>query len=153
MHTVTKLALTLVASVAVMMTGAAFLSGALAASVASAENPAAATAVSTPIQDPQPPASQGRRYVDADKDGVCDNRAVSRQGGGAGCDYVDADGDGVCDKRVQGACGRGNGRRGAARGCAGADNGGICDNGDAGARQRHRGCGIGRGHGCGQVNR
>ena len=30
------------------------------------------------------------RYVDADGDGVCDNR-------GAGCRYTDADGDGVCD--------------------------------------------------------
>lgn len=30
------------------------------------------------------------RYVDADGDGVCDNR-------GTGCRYTDADGDGVCD--------------------------------------------------------
>lgn len=30
------------------------------------------------------------QYVDADGDGICDNR-------GTGCRYTDADGDGVCD--------------------------------------------------------
>ena len=39
-------------------------------------------------------------FVDADGDGVCDNR-----GDGACAGFVDADGDGVCDNRGDGACG------------------------------------------------
>ena len=37
-------------------------------------------------------AAGGRNFVDADGDGICDNRGTGR-----GCWYVDADGDGVCD--------------------------------------------------------
>ena len=40
------------------------------------------------------------RYVDADNDGVCDNRGIGGPGpicGGCGRYFVDADGDGVCD--------------------------------------------------------
>lgn len=51
-------------------------------------------------------AAGGRNFVDADGDGICDNR-----GAGLGCWYVDADGDGVCDNY-------GPGRR-AGRGCHG----------------------------------
>lgn len=35
-------------------------------------------------------AAGGRYYVDANGDGICDNR-------GSYCRFVDADGDGVCD--------------------------------------------------------
>ena len=38
-------------------------------------------------------------YVDADQDGVCDNRVDGR---GVGSGYVDADGNGVCDNRASG---------------------------------------------------
>ena len=38
------------------------------------------------------------RYVDANDDGICDNR------GTGACRYVDANGDGVCDNRGTGAC-------------------------------------------------
>ena len=53
----------------------------------------------------------GGQYIDADNDGVCDNRPAD--GNGAG-NFVDADNDGVCDNRGQGrnACGRGNGGQG-----------------------------------------
>ena len=51
-------------------------------------------------------AAGGRNFVDADGDGICDNR-----GAGLDCWYVDADGDGVCDNY-------GPGRR-AGRGCHG----------------------------------
>lgn len=50
-------------------------------------------------------AAGGRNYVDANGDGVCDNR-------GSYCRYVDADGDGVCDNY-------GTGCRGWGRGCHG----------------------------------
>lgn len=47
----------------------------------------------------------GTGYVDADGDGVCDNRPSGAGGNGAG--YVDADGDGVCDNlKLRGANGR-----------------------------------------------
>lgn len=46
---------------------------------------------------------QGRNYVDADGDGVCDNRGslVCNAGSGCACQngsgYTDANGDGICD--------------------------------------------------------
>ena len=43
----------------------------------------------------------GRNYLDANGDGVCDNR-----GTGWGRNYLDADGDGVCDYLGRGHCGR-----------------------------------------------
>lgn len=51
-------------------------------------------------------------FVDADGDGICDNRADGRCGG-RGAGFVDADGDGICDNRTAG-CGQGWGgcRRG-----------------------------------------
>ena len=63
-----------------------------------------------------------RNFVDADNDGVCDNR-----GNGNG-NFVDADNDGVCDNR-----GNGNGN------FVDADNDGVCDNRDSGNRQG-KGC-------------
>lgn len=48
-------------------------------------------------------------FVDADGDGICDNRGTGT-GGGNGAGYVDADGDGVCDNYGTGAGnGYGNG--------------------------------------------
>ena len=61
--------------------------------------------------------SGNRSFVDADNDGVCDNR-----GNGYG-NFVDADNDGVCDIR-------GNGNRN----FVDADNDGICDNRGTGVR-------------------
>lgn len=43
----------------------------------------------------------GTNYVDANGDGICDNR-----GTGWGRNYLDADGDGVCDYLGRGHCGR-----------------------------------------------
>ena len=54
----------------------------------------------------------GCAYVDADGDGICDNRT-----GGARA-YVDADGDGVCDNRTDGGR-HGGGHHGWGRGCHG----------------------------------
>ena len=51
-------------------------------------------------------AAGGRNFVDANGDGICDNRGTGR-----GCWYVDADGDGVCDNYGSG--------RWAGRGCHG----------------------------------
>ena len=49
-------------------------------------------------------AAGGRNYVDANGDGVCDNR-------GTYCRYVDANGDGVCDNYQNGGRGQGQGGR------------------------------------------
>lgn len=76
----------------------------------------------------------GRRFVDTDGDGVCDNS-------GSMCIYADADGDGVCDVCLANH-----------RGCltregmafADADGDGVCDN----CGMYHR-CGM-AGAGCGE---
>ena len=48
-----------------------------------------------------------RHFVDANGDGICDNRGTGR-----GCWYVDADGDGVCDRYGTGlGCRSGRGCR------------------------------------------
>lgn len=43
----------------------------------------------------------GQNFVDADHDGICDNRGTDQQSGTAqnagGGNFVDADGDGICD--------------------------------------------------------
>lgn len=67
--------------------------------------------------------ANGCYFVDADGDGICDNRGSCGWGGGqgAGCGmgFVDADGDGICDNYTAGQCrgnGRGSGQGGAFRG-------------------------------------
>lgn len=73
----------------------------------------------------------GRNYVDADGDGICDNYGTNGNGCrrryGCGGGYVDVDGDGICDN--YGTNGRGYGRR---YGCGGryvdANRDGIYDN-------------------------
>lgn len=93
-------------------------------------------------------AGGGRYFVDADRDGVCDNADSM-------CTYVDADGDGVCDN-----CGTN---------CTGCltgggnyvdeDGDGVCDNYAVGqSRGNARGRGNGRGSqggrgGCGRCGR
>lgn len=81
-------------------------------------------------------AGSGRYFVDADRDGVCDNA-------GSMCTYVDADGDGVCDVCVTNYAGCLNGDGTA---FVDADGDGVCDNYAAG---RSRGNGQGRGNGRG----
>ncbi len=45
----------------------------------------------------------GYRYVDADNDGVCDNRGMGGSSeNGRGRNFADADGDGVCDNNGTG---------------------------------------------------
>ncbi len=85
-------------------------------------------------------AYNGRGYVDADGDGVCDN-----YGSGAGCTqiggcggqgacYVDADGDGVCDNYGSGAgCTQSGGCGGQGACYVDADGDGVCDNCGSGA--------------------
>lgn len=69
---------------------------------------------------PSSPAPVGQKastscpaYVDANGDGVCDNKGTGncgkncKNGNGGSCpNYVDADGDGICDKKGTGQCGR-----------------------------------------------
>ena len=57
-------------------------------------------------------AAGGRNYVDANGDGVCDNR-------GTYCQYMDANGDGVCDNYGTHCRNGGTGCRGWGRGCHG----------------------------------
>ena len=82
----------------------------------------------------------GRRYVDADGNGICDYN-------GGTCVYADADGDGVCD-----VCGASHGYCHSGTAFADADGDGVCDNyapgqcwGDGSGGQR--GCGSGSHHG------
>ena len=56
----------------------------------------------------------GRRYVDTDNDGICDNRSTTC----VSTNFVDADGDGVCDNRGT-TCGTN---------FVDADGDGVCDN-------------------------
>lgn len=56
--------------------------------------------------------SGGRRFTDADGDGVCDNAGD--------CAYLDANGDGVCDNYASGQArgGHGSGHHGHGHGCS-----------------------------------
>ncbi len=76
---------------------------------------------------------RGLGWIDSDADGVCDNTAGAR-----GMGWVDADADGVCDNR--GSNGRG-------LGWIDADNDGVCDNRDD--RIAGNGAGSHCGHGSG----
>ncbi|MFR7754397.1 MAG: hypothetical protein ACLU0T_01660 [Bacteroidales bacterium] len=107
-----------------------------------------------------------RGYVDADGDGVCDNRGTGNGigngiGNGAGAHhgygsssttdrpgYVDADGDGICDNRGSGNAGNG-------AGYVDADGDGVCDNYAGQGQGRGQGQGQGGGHhgGHGACNR
>lgn len=90
---------------------------------------------------------QGSRYVDANGDGICDNRAVqwTDANGDGICDncagYVDANGDGICDNR---------GTNGRGAGYVDANGDGVCDNRAAGGMMRGTRGGMGRcaGGGC-----
>lgn len=71
---------------------------------------------------------QGSRYVDANGDGVCDNRTANwTDANGDGicdtCGWIDANGDGICDNR---------GANGQGAGYVDADGDGVCDNRAAG---------------------
>lgn len=56
----------------------------------------------------------GHYYVDANGDGICDNRGISKKECLAnhkkGQNFVDKDGDGICDNRGNGN-NKGNGRK------------------------------------------
>lgn len=84
--------------------------------------------------------STATRYVDADGDGICDNRGtnfVDADGDGVrdcrGVNFIDTDGDGICDNRGTGA------------GFVDADGDGVCDN--YGTYGHHGGTGNGSGNG------
>ena len=78
----------------------------------------------------------GTRYVDANRDGVCDNWGTGV------CSFVDADGNGICDN-----CGTGTGKyaAGGGRNYVDANGDGICDyfhgSGCGTGHGMHRGCG------------
>ena len=85
-------------------------------------------------------AGRGSNFVDADQDGVCDNRDVTNSTSGNGFGYnnhfVDADQDGVCDNNAFNGSGNGDGS------CRGnrfvdADQDGICDYEHTRAYSRH----------------
>ena len=64
-------------------------------------------------------------FIDANDDGVCDNRYAGR-----GYGFTDADGDGVCDNQY---AGRGYG-------FTDANDDGVCDNQSTGRGARHNSC-------------
>lgn len=72
-------------------------------------------------------------FVDADNDGICDNRAEScpaqnENRGCKGAGYTDADNDGICDNRSESCPAQNEGRGCKGAGYTDADNDGICDN-------------------------
>ena len=90
---------------------------------------------------------QGAGFVDADGDGVCDNKGAGGRGCGQGRGYIDANGDGICDNRGNGTCPQRNGQGNARRGFVDADGDGVCDNQGSGERRQCRGQGHGQGQG------
>jgi hypothetical protein len=91
------------------------------AQIASTTNPEKKAAT---VNAPAP-----QKFVDANKNGVCDN-SEAKKATGQGKNFVDKNGDGACDNKVK--CGKGNGN------CCGMGQG----NGN--------GCGKGKGQGnCG----
>ena len=83
---------------------------------------------------------QGKNYVDANGDGVCDRYDGGCTPAGAGANYVDADGDGVCDRYDGGCTPAGSGAN-----YVDANGDGVCDRYDGGCarngggHQGHRG--------------
>ncbi len=73
--------------------------------------------------DTAPVKVKTQKFIDADGDGICDNRSMGLHRG-SGKSFVDADGNGICD-----TCG-GEGKclsRGQAKGFTDSDGDGICD--------------------------
>ena len=62
-------------------------------------------------------ATTGKNYVDKDKNGVCDNRTVSKGNSGSGRNFTDANNDGVCDNRQGAGKGKGKGCGQKQQGC------------------------------------
>lgn len=86
---------------------------------------------------------QRLNYVDANNDGVCDNRVTSV------C-WNDANGDGICDNRASGVCYCDTDGDGVCDRCGknyvDANGDGICDNCNSVGSYAHHG--YGHGHGC-----
>ncbi len=82
--------------------------------------------------------AQKASYVDADNDGICDNRGENCGNNENKSGYVDADNDGICDNKGEN-CGNNENKSG----YVDADNDGICDN-------KGEYCGEGKGMGCGK---
>ena len=93
---------------------------------------------------PQAKVTPGK-FVDANKDGVCDNYQA-KVNTGRGANFVDKNGDGICDNR--GNAGKGQGNR---NGCGiGYQRGhGNCGGGGFGYQRGH---GQGHGNCCGRGN-
>ena len=69
---------------------------------------ASAQNATTPSADKQETKQNCGKFVDNNKDGVCDNYAA-KNNDGKGANYVDANGDGICDHRADGTACKGNG--------------------------------------------
>lgn len=86
------------------------------------------------------------KFVDNNKDGVCDNRQ-SKLKTGKCINFVDKNGDGVCDN-CKAACKRNGNSKGCGMVCnkQGQDKGNCCSNGNG------NGCGNKHRNGCGNKN-
>lgn len=153
MITVKRLALASAITLAVFLTGSAFIGTVAAEPTGRSVNSTPENTQAATTQEVQPVEARGPNYVDADNDGVCDNRPACGQGKGRRCGYMDANGDGICDHQGAGACNRGNGQGRARQGYVDANGDGVCDNQGAGEQHRRRGHGQGRCQGRGQGNR
>ncbi len=153
MITMKRRTLTSAIALAMFLTGFALIGDATAEPIGRGVNSTPENTPAATQQDVQPVDTRGPNYVDADGDGVCDNRPACGQGKGRRGGYVDANGDGICDNQGAGARGQRNGQGGARRGYVDADGNGVCDNQGLGDQHRRRGHGQGRGQGRGQGNR
>ena len=79
------------------------------------------------------------KFVDSNKNGVCDNFEV-RATNGKGSNFVDKNGDGKCDNRQNAANCKKNGN------CCGKGKGNACNN----TKGNGLCCGNGNGNGCGK---
>jgi hypothetical protein len=59
----------------------------------------------------------GKNYVDKDKNGVCDNRTVSKGNSASGRNFTDANNDGMCDNRQSAGKEKGKGCGQKQQGC------------------------------------
>jgi len=82
------------------------------------------------------------KFVDNNKDGVCDNYQT-RMKNGRGANFVDKNGDGICDNRSTAKQGKGN-PNGCGMGCQhrhGQGKGNCCGNGNGSGNKHRNGCG------------
>jgi hypothetical protein len=97
------------------------------------------TSSSTDVQKKEVTGVTPGKFVDSNKNGVCDN-FEARNTHGKGANFIDKNGDGKCDNRQNASNCKGTGN------CCGKGNGYGCNN----VKGNGSCCGHGNGNGCGK---